>query len=332
MRTALVVACLVMLGSSLIAAQTHTLIALGHADHSVNELDLTTGRILRTFTAVDEPHEAAISQDGKTIYASIPAAGDVVILDGETFKEKGKIESSFFHNRNQDSASPHGMGLNSDGSKLYIGVENADVPGIVVYDTRSGKVLRKIDLGLKGGHYLQVQPGTDKVYYPHRTDNRVVVIDGKTDTIRKIIEVPGGPVGVDFAPNGEVWIHEDGNGGIDGQVAVIDSKTDTVIKTIQTPGKGAGRMAVSRDGRWAASTHEDTEDVAIIDAVKKEVVRSVAIGGGPAFPLFSADNTRLYVLIASTSDVAVIDLATMKIAARWKAGEETFGGGLRFPR
>jgi DNA-binding beta-propeller fold protein YncE len=202
---------------------------------------------------------------------------------------------------------------------------------VVVYDTKNNKVLKKIDLLLKGGHYLQVQRGTDKVYYPHRDDNRVVVIDGKTDTIKKIIDVPGGPVGVDFAPNGEVWIHEDGNAGIEGQVAVIDSKTDTVIKTIQTEGKGAGRMAVSPDGKWAASTHSTTKDVAIIDAVKKEVVANVVVDGGPGFPIFSPDNSKLYVMVSSTSDIAVIDLKTMKVEARWKAGEETFGGGLRFP-
>ena len=101
--------------------------------------------------------------------------------------------------------------------------------------------------------------------------------------------------------------------------------------TIQTPGKGAGRIAVSRDGKWAASTHSTTKDVAIIDAAKKQVVASVVVDGGPGFPLFSPDGSRLYVMVSSTSDIAVIDLKTMKVAARWKAGESTFGGGLRFP-
>jgi len=353
--------CLVLLASNVMVAQNHTLIALGHGDHSVNEIDTTTGNILHKFTAVDQPHEFAISPDGKTIYAAVPSAAHVVILDATTFKEKGKIESPFFHGKTPqpaargqragrggegggaprgnalpgvnvpDSASPHGMGMNTDGSKLYIGIENADIPGVVVYDTKAGKVLKKMDLVLKGGHYLQVQPNTDKVYYPFRNDNRVMVIDGKTDTIKKIIDVPGGPVGVDFAPNGEVWIHGDGNNGVEGQVAVIDGKTDTVIKTIQTPGKGAGRMAVSRDGKWAASTHQGTKDVAIIDAVKKEVVGSVVVDGGPGFPVFSPDGTKLYVMVSSTSDVAVIDLKQMKVTGRWKAGQETFGGGIRFP-
>jgi DNA-binding beta-propeller fold protein YncE len=348
MRTLVLAVWTAVLGSNVLLAQQHTIIALGHNDFSVNEIDPTTGKIVQKFTTKNQPHEAAIAPDGKTVYVSVPQAGHVVIL-GPTLEEKMKIETPFFHGRTPrpaaaapreepaarvgeiapDSSSPHGMGLNTDGSKLYVGVENADVPGVVVYDTKSNKVLRKVDLLLKGGHYLQVQPKTDKVYYPHRTDNRVVVIDGKTDTIKKIIEVAGGPVGVDFAPNGEVWIHGDGNNGIEGTVTVIDSRTDTVTKTIQTPGKGAGRMAVSPNGKWAASTHGTSRDVAIIDAEKKEVVASVEVGG-LGFPLFSPDSTMLYVMVSPRSEVAAIDLKTMKVVNRWPAGQSTFGGGIRY--
>jgi YVTN family beta-propeller protein len=217
------------------------------------------------------------------------------------------------------------MSLNNDGTKLYIGTENADISGVIVYDVKAGKVLKKIDLLLEGGHYLQIQPGTDKLYYPHRTDNRVVVIDTKTDRITKIIPVEGGPVGVAFAPNGEVWFHEDG----DGSVTVVDSKKDEVIKVIQTGGKGAGRMAVSPDGRFAASPHSESQDVAIIDAVNKTVLSTVKIGKGPGFPMFSPDSTKLYVLESGNGDVVVIDLKSMSVAARYRIGTDPFGGGVK---
>src|SRR5207247_10728677 len=132
----------------------------------------------------------------------------------------------------------------------------------VVYDTKAGKVIRKIDVVLRGGHFLAIQPKTDKLYYPMREDNRVLAIDTKTDVITKIIPIEGGPVGVGFAPNGEVWIHSDR----DGAVHVIDGKSDQVVKVRKDLGQGAGRMAVSPDGRWAASTHSGTLDVAVIDA------------------------------------------------------------------
>src|SRR5438874_4899453 len=99
MRTLSLAAVLVWLGSSVMLAQSHTIVALGHGDFSVNELDTSSGAIVHVFKAVNQPHEAAISPDGKTIYVSVPQAGHVVILDGTTFKEKGRIDTPFFHGR-----------------------------------------------------------------------------------------------------------------------------------------------------------------------------------------------------------------------------------------
>ena len=327
MRTAsLLTASLLWIGPAAALAQTHSIVALSHRDHTAYEVDPLSGRILNQFTAVNEPHEGIASADGKTFFAAVPNGPHVVILDAATFKEKGKIESVFFRSsRPNGSASPHGIALTTDGGKLYVGLENADVPGIVVYDTKAGKVLRKIDVVLRGGHFLAIQPQTDKLYYPMREDNRLLVIDTKTDQIVKVVPIEGGPVGVGFAPNGEVWIHNDG----DGAVHVIDGKTDTVVKTLKGLGSGAGRMAVSPDGKWAASTHGGSQDVAIIDAVNKAVVGTVTTGRGPGFPVFSPDGTKLYVMNSGEGDVCVIDLKAMKVAARYKVGVNPFGGGLR---
>lgn len=348
MNKVLMAALLLVLSATLVMAQSHTLVVLCHEDHMVYELDMTTGKVLHMFEAPNQPHEAAVSPDGKTVYAAIPQDAFVEILDGVTFKEKGRIETELFKRPPQvraarggatgaaagppnTSASPHGMSLNNDGGKLYIGIENAEIPGVIVYDTKTGKVLHKIDTVLEGGHYLQVQPVTDKLYYPKRTDNRVVVIDTKTDRITKIIPVQGGPVGVGFAPNGDVWIHGDGDGKLQGVVTVIDSRKDEVKKVIQTSGLGAGRMAVSPDGKWAASTHGTTEDVAIFDAAKMEVVATVKIGKGPGFPVFSPDSSKLYTMNYGENNVTVIDLAKMAVTAAYPVGKGPFGGSIRFP-
>ena len=324
MRTTLLVAFAVALPTSAIA-QPHTIVALSHSDHTAYELDPATGKVLHQFTAADEPHEGIASPDGKTFYAAVPNGPHVVILDAATFKEIGRIESEYFRSsRPNGSASPHGIALTTDGGKLYVGLENADIPGIVVYDTKTRKVIRKINVVLRGGHFLAMQPGTNKLYYPMREDNRVLVIDTKTDAITKIIMIPGGPVGVGFAPNGDVWIHNDG----DGTVHVIDSKKDSVVQVLKNLGQGAGRMAVSRDGKWAASTHGTSQDVALINAATKEVAATIKIGKGPGFPVFSPDGTQLYVMNSGEGDVVVIDTKTMSISARYKVGVNPFGGGI----
>jgi YVTN family beta-propeller protein len=335
-----IVALLTALVSATSAISTHTIVVLSHNDFTAYELDPETGAIVKSYKAVNQPHEGVTTPDGRLVFVAVPNGPVVAILEGESFKEVGRIETPLFtrtprrspnagpNAKPNTSASPHGVALNNDGTKLYIGLENADVPGVVVYDVKARKVLKKIDLLLEGGHYLAIQPGTDKLYYPHRNDDRVVVLDTKTDRVTKIIPVKGGPVGVAFRPNGEVWLHEDG----DGSVTVVDSKTDDVIATIATGGKGAGRIAVSPDGRFAASTHGGTADVALIDTTSRNVVASIPLGKGPGFPLFSPDSSKLYVMNAGEGDVAVIDVAARKVTVRHKVGVNPFGGAIRVAR
>ena len=316
--------------------QQHTVVALSHSDNTVYDVDPVSGRIVHRFTAENQPHEAIVSPDGSTIFAAIPQGGHVVILDGATFREKGRIESPYFMEDGR-STSPHGITINSDGSKVYVGIERAEIPGIVVYDVNAGRVLKKIDVLLEGGHFLAIDHRTDKLYYPMRTDNRVIVIDTRTDEVLKIVEVEGGPVGVDFTPNGEAWIHSD----YDGSVTVIDMKTDEVVQRIERTGDGAGRIAVSPDGRYAASTRGGSAHVAVIDTRSREVVARVPVGG-LGFPLFSPDSSRLYVMTAASyqgtppsleivrgGGVTVIDMNSMKAVARHDAGVNPFGGDIR---
>jgi YVTN family beta-propeller protein len=314
-----------------VTAQTHTLIVLSHRNHMAYELDPATGKVLHEYKAPDQPHEATVSPDGKRIFLAVPQGPTVEILEGESMKPIGRIESPEFkrtpvqtQNGMNSNAAPHGIAITEDGNKVYVGLENADIPGVVVIDAKAGTVVKKIELLLQGGHYLAIHPGTGKLYYPHRDDNRVVVVDTKTDKILKIVPVKGGPVGVAFRPNGEVWLHEDG----DGSVTVLD-KSDTVVQVIPTGGTGAGRIAVSPDGRYAASTHGGTQDVAILDTEKRAVVATVPLGRGPGFPLFSPDGSKLYVMNSGSGDVAVIDVASRALVARHKVGTDPFGGAVK---
>lgn len=314
-----------------LVAQSHTILVLSHRNHTAYELDPESGKILHEYKAPNQPHEATVSPDGRRVFVAVPQGPTVDVLEGETLQRVARVESPEFSrtpvqtpNGPNSSAAPHGIAVTEDGAKVYVGLENADVPGVVVIDAKANKVVRKIDLLLQGGHYLAIQPKTGKLYYPHRDDDRVVVLDTKTDRVLRIVPVKGGPVGVAFRPNGEVWLHEDG----DGSVTVLDAN-DKVVQVIPTGGTGAGRIAVSPDGKYAASTHGGTQDVALIDTESRAVVASVKLGRGPGFPLFSPDSTRLYVMNSGSGDVAVIDVKSRAVTARHKVGTDPFGGALK---
>ena len=78
------------------AAGRHTLLVLSHHDHTAYELDPESGRILHSFKAPDQPHEGAVSADGKMVFVAVPNGPIVAILDGESFKEVARIESPMF--------------------------------------------------------------------------------------------------------------------------------------------------------------------------------------------------------------------------------------------
>jgi YVTN family beta-propeller protein len=323
-----------------VLAQKYTVISVCHTENKVAEIDPATGKTLRSFVVpgewVGETHEGAITADGKTMYVSTPYQKQVLILDLMTFKQKGVIESEHFSRpkevrsfarigkRESSSADPHGVALNNDETKLYVSVEFAEPPGVVAVDLKTGKS-KKIDTVI-AGNYLWVQPKTDKLYFPTR-DNKVVVIDTKTDKVIRVISVQGRPNGVDFSPNGEVWV----NGDADGSITIIDSKTDTVVKVIEPRVKGAGRVAASADGRFVAATHG--AEVSIVDVKTKQVVADLKFSPadtGHGFPAFSPDSNTLHIMNELSNDMATFDMKTMKESApRAPIGGAPFGGGIR---
>jgi YVTN family beta-propeller protein len=329
----------VLLSAVSAAAQTnYSIVALSHTDNKVSEHEPLSGKVLKEFRVpgewVGEVHEGAITADGKTMYVSVPYAKQVIILDLDTFTQKGTIESEFFSRpemlrsfaRNVQKATttadPHGIALNNDESKVYITVEFAEVPGVVVYDVKTRKTT-KIDT-VVAGNFLWVQPKTDKLYVPTRND-LVVVIDTRTDRILRTIPVQGAPNGVDFTPAGEAWF----NGNRDGSVTVVDTKTDRVLKVIQTAGKGNGRVAASPDGRFVAATQGP--QVSVIDAKTKEILATLkTTATGQGFPVFSPDSTTLFVMNELSGDMAVFDMKTMTdTGKRYPLGGASFGGGIR---
>jgi len=342
-RTVLLTAWILSGFVGLASAQSYTIVAVCHTENKVSELDPKSGKTLRAFTVAGEwfgeTHEGAITADGKTMYVSTPYQKQVIVLDLTTFTQKGKIESPYFSRpsevrtfarigkRESSSSDPHGVALNKDETKLYVTVEFAEVPGIVAVDLKTGQTT-KIDTVL-GGNYLWVQPNADRLFMPVR-ENRVVVIDTRTDKLLKIIPVEGTPNGVSFAPNGEAWV----NGDRDGSVTVIDPKTLTVSKRFESTIKSVGRTAVSPDGRWAAATHGPA--VTVFNTAAKTAVAEFRFSPdetGHGFPAFSPDGTTLHVLDEFSGKLANFDLVAMKdTGLRAPVGDTSFGGGIRIVR
>ena len=331
-------------------AEVHSLVVLSQDDHSVYDMNPMTGQVLKQCQLDGAPREAHFSWNEQYLFVSVPDAGEVAIVDVKTFKQIGKIENAEFKKPVGGAlGTPLGLAASSDGSKLYIGVEGGLLvyeQQLLIYNPEVQQTPKKIAVTPKDGQYFKVQGTTEKLYYPARKDNQVVVVDTKTDTVLKTIPVQGGPMDVVFLPGDEVWVD-----AADGSISIIDSSKDVVKQVIQTGGKGVGRIAVASDIRYVATTHKDSGDVTILQPMTKEVVKTVATGAGASSPAFApkteskgaylpAPTDTLYVSDEGDSDVAVVDLTTMSVSHRQKVGKGligdlihyTYGPGFSSPR
>jgi DNA-binding beta-propeller fold protein YncE len=95
--------------------------------------------------------------------------------------------------------------------------------------------------------------------------------------------------------------------------------------------KGAGRVAVSPDGRFAAAAQG--KEVSVIDTQTRQIVASLPISPddrGHGFPLFSPDSRTLHVMNEFSNDMITIDLQRMaQVGGRVPVGGASFGGGIR---
>lgn len=327
-------------------AQDYTIIALPHTENKISEVHPFNGQVLREYVLpiegdpwFGESHEGVVTSDGKLAYVTFPYSKLVVVLDLETFEPVEELRTEYFSrspqvrnfargvSREVSSADPHGIALSQDERKLYITASYADVPGLVVYDIVE-KTFKKINTVIAGNH-VGVHPTNNKVYFPTR-DRHVIVIDGESDEIIKVIRLHAGsrPTGVSFGgPNGEAWVNGDG----DGSITVIDTRTDEIIKTIQPRSAGAGRTATSPNGVWAASTHG--VDVSIIDTESQEIIATRRLTSGErehGFPVFSPDSNVLHVMNEISDDIVSFDMRTLEeTGVRTYVGDTVFGGGIR---
>ena len=270
MRTAsLLTACLLWIGPAAALAQTHTIVALSHSDHTAYEVDPASGKILNKFTAVERAarrHRLGRRQDVLRGGAQRAARrhprrrhvqGEGPDRITRSFDRRGRTDRRL---RTASRSRPMAASSMSASKTPTSPASSSTTPGPTRCCARSTS-----SCAAAISWRFSRRPTSSITRCAKTTAS--LVIDTKTDQIVKVLPIEGGPVGVGFAPNGDVWIHNDG----DGAVHVIDGKTDTVVKTLKGLGIGAGRMAVSPDGKWAASTHGGSQDVAIIDAVTKEV-------------------------------------------------------------
>ena len=185
------------------------------------------------------------------------------------------------------------------------------------------KVLKTAKVGGLGGwDYLYADAAHRRLYIPRgaaQGDNpqpaRIAVFD--LDTLAPAGEIPN------VRANGVAVDAKSGHGFASSKpVTMWDAKTLQVIKTIDVDPKCQpdGIVGDPYNQRIYVLSHP-THDATVIDAKDGTVLGTIDLGGAPEEGVPDGKG-RLYVVIQDKSNVAVVDVKTMKVTAHYDFAEK----------
>ncbi len=172
-------------------------------------------------------------------------------------------------------------------------------------------VAEKWPLGGEGGwDYPSVDPGAHLLYLSRAT--HVAIVDTRGGKIVGDIADTPGVHGIAIAQDlGRGFI----SAGKANQIKVFDLNTRQVLASIEVGSKPDAIVYDPHTHRVVAlNGHSDSASV--IDPAVNRVVKTIALGGGPEFA--RADGAgRVYVNLEDKNQLAVLDMASLQVTARW---------------
>ena len=312
-----------------------TLAVVNKMDNTAMLINLRTGEVAATMPTGKNPHESAISPDGRTLvvsnYDSVTTPSFLTVIDITTGKVTNNIELG-------SNSTPHGIVFFPDGERVIVTTEQSRNLSIV--NIVNGEVEQSISTGDNPCHYLAITQSGDMVFASSIYSGTFIAIDLNTGQVIKTIQTSDRNEGLDISPDGsEVWV---GN-SLANSISVIDASSLNVVAelelgTVSWP----VRVKFTHDGRYVLVTNMTSSEVAVFDASTRQEVRRIPLteeiigdaagrvfetieGTAPIGILVHPNDQFAFIANTHADVVSVLDLNQWKIVDRLKTGREPDG-------
>ncbi len=294
----------------------------------------------------DNPHEVAVSDDGKTAYISNYGGNTVSVVDLVAQKPLRAIDLGALRQ-------PHG--LDFAGGKLYFPAEGAKIVGR--YDPATRKIDWVVGTGQDRTHMVIVTKDLKTILTSNVSSGTISVIGQAAPGQGRGPGGPGGPgggpggpggpppgrgpgggsgrgpggpggpggggpdwevtnipvghgsEGFDLTPDGkELWVAN----AQDHTISIIDIAAKKVVQTLPSTGN-ANRLKLTLDGKYAFVSDLGGTDLLIIDVATRKPFKTIKLAASSEGLLMSPDRTHAYTTLNDHDSVAAIDLRTFTV-------------------
>jgi YVTN family beta-propeller protein len=307
-----------------------TLLVVNKNEDTVVFIDMITGDIRGKVKTGPNPHEVAVTPDGKRAYVSNYGSGRsgvlrswLTILDIKSSTVIGDLDL-----KDPDTGTylgaPHGLLITPDGKDLWVTAEESGVVARIRLPEEN--VAAVYPTGQRISHQVVPLPDGTKAYVANIGSGSVSVVDVPTGQVRTIA-CEAGTEGIDVTHDGR-WVWATNRAA--NSISVIDTRKDEVVETL-----AAGRMPIrikfTPDGKRALVSHALDGTVGIYDVDSRKRIRTIETGEAPIGILVLPDGSRAYVANTRANRVSVIDLLEWKVIDTLSPGENPDGLGLALP-
>lgn len=311
-----------LLVSSVASASDRFAFVTSEGDNNLSIVDLNTEKVVKTLPTGKTPHALIFTANGKG-YVNNRGSKELTVVDGNKFEGTKTIALP---------AISMLVALSPDGKTLAVVYKDALKVSFI--DTATDEITRTIQIGkepegiFKGAmmrHPYWSKDG-EFVYVSDDVNNNIVKVDAKTGEIKATIPLPGPNHYLHPSRDGKLLyaVNEAEKGGKT-SVTVIDIGTDKVVKDIPIPLESGEQGTLhhgefTRDGKYFFVCNEGGRTVAIIDAAKLEVTKTIRAGMGAGHPVMTKDGKFIFVLQHKDNTVTVINVEKQEVVKNISVG------------
>lgn len=255
-----------------------------------------------------DPHNLAVTSDGRRAVVTHPSAGMVTILDPRLPRVLKRLKIS---------GRPHGVAVSPDDRWAFVGAETDRK--VYVVD------LQPLDLhrtfAVEPALHNLVITNAGLAWMTALRERFLWLVDVKDGTLVSRLETAARPHDLALARRGDaLWVVSWGSG----EVFLVHGQPPQVEK-IQISGRQPHHVVITPDEREVWVTNHGSEDISVIDALAQRELTRIAVGKAPHHVAFSVDGRWAFVANSGSDDVSIVDVAKRREVGRLPAGAHPHG-------